>query len=275
MRTMLINHEDQIRALLDEVAAGTRSAQDAFLALKQQDPLGQDHYENLGFARIDHSRRQRNGFAEVIFCEGKTPEQVGKISASLLRNDAGLLATRADRKHYEAILAVAPDAVYHEAGRIIQVLSTPRPSPSGLVAVVSAGTADQAVAEEAALTAESLGAEVSRFWDVGVAGLHRLLDCLPDIRRADVVIAVAGMEGAIVSVLGGLVDTPVLAVPSGIGYGANFQGLTTLLAMLNSCASGVAVLNIGNGFGAGYLAATICRQIDKARQSCRKEADHG
>ncbi len=262
---MISADESKTKALLSAVAAGAISIDDAYESLLQIDPLNGEQYEDLGFAKVDLSRRKRNGFAEVIFCEGKTPEQVGKIAASLLSKSPNLLATRADAAHYAALLAVADDAVYHERGRVIQVCREINP-PTGRVAVVSAGTADQPVAEEAAVVAETLGTAVSRFSDVGVAGLHRLLSCLPEIRQADVIIVVAGMEGALVSVLGGLVDRPVLAVPSGIGYGANFHGVTTLLAMLNSCASGVAVLNIGNGFGAGYMAATICRQIDRARK---------
>jgi NCAIR mutase (PurE)-related protein len=271
---LLKPNESAIRQLLADVARGATTPDDAFLALQQQDPLSQDHYEDLGFARIDHSRRQRNGFAEVIFCEGKTPEQVRRIAASLLAQGNSLLATRADGSHFSAILEIAPDAVFHERGRVVQVLRGTE-QRTGLTAVVSAGTADQPVAEEAALTAETLGTNVVRFSDVGVAGLHRLLDCITEIRQADVIIVVAGMEGALVSILGGLVDKPVLAVPSGIGYGANFQGLTTLLAMLNSCASGVAVLNIGNGFGAGFMAATICRQLELARIKGREEAKNG
>ena len=191
---------------------------------------------------------------------------------SILQRGANLLATRADEKHYQAVLAVAPDAVYHDRARVVTVRRQSKPL-SGLVAVVSAGTADQPVAEEAAVTAETLGCTVQMFADVGVAGIHRLLDCIDQIRQADIIIVIAGMEGALVSVLGGLVDRPVLAVPSGIGYGANFQGIATLLAMLNSCASGVSVLNIGNGFGAGYLAATFCQQIDR-RILASSLADH-
>lgn len=230
-----------------------------------------DQYEDLGFAKVDHSRKSRNGFAEVVFCEGKTPEQVAQITASILNHQDNLLATRADLEHFEAIQAIAPDAVYTARARVITVRRFPL-RIIGHVAVVSAGTADQPVAEEAALTAEALGTHVSRFSDVGVAGLHRLLAVIDDIRQADVIIAVAGMEGALVSVLGGLVDKPVLAVPSGVGYGANFGGVTTLLAMINTCASGVAVHNIGNGFGAGYMAATICRQIDqRVREAMEKQ----
>lgn len=229
-----------------------------------------DHFEDLGFAKIDHSRKARNGFAEVVFCEGKTPEQTAQIALSILNHQDNLLATRADLEHFEAILEAVPDAEYHPRARVVTVRRFPV-ERIGHVAVVSAGTADQPVAEEAALTAESLGCHVKRYSDVGVAGLHRLMAVIEDIRQADVIIAVAGMEGALVSVLGGLVDRPVLAVPSGIGYGANFGGVTTLLAMINSCASGVAVHNIGNGFGAGYMAATICQQIDRAVKADREK----
>lgn len=271
---MIDQDDSSLKKILSEVAAGTISPEQALTDIQKLDPLGQDYYEDLGFARIDHSRRQRNGFAEVIFCEGKTPNQVCKIAMSLLDKENDLLATRADSSHYQALLEVAPDAVFCEQGRVIQVLRQQQ-QKYGQVAVVSAGTADQAVAEEAALTAETLGTNVVRFYDVGVAGLHRLLGCISEIRQSDVIIVVAGMEGALVSVLGGLVDKPVLAVPSGVGYGANFQGLTTLLAMLNSCASGVAVMNIGNGFGAGYFAATICRQLKQASISAREDAVNG
>jgi NCAIR mutase (PurE)-related protein len=232
-----------------------------------------ESFEDLGFAKVDHSRKLRNGFAEVVFCEGKTPEQCASIAASILNHQDNLLATRADPAHFAAIAAIAPDAVYAERARVIRVRRFPV-RVLGRVAVVSAGTADLPVAEEAALTAETLGCEVQLFSDVGVAGLHRLLAAIDDIRQADVIIAVAGMEGALVSVLGGLVDRPVLAVPSGIGYGANFGGVTTLLAMINSCASGVAVHNIGNGFGAGFMAATICQQIDRrVRQAQNRETE--
>lgn len=271
---MLDQDDSNLKKILADVAVGNISPEQALVDIQKIDPLGQDYYEDLGFARIDHSRRQRNGFAEVIFCEGKTPDQVRRIAQSLLDKENSLLATRADSSHYQAILEIAPDAVFSEQGRVIRVLRQPQ-FKSGLVAVVSAGTADQAVAEEAALTAETLGTKVVRFYDVGVAGVHRLLSCIGEIRQADVIIVVAGMEGALVSVLGGLVDKPVLAVPSGIGYGANFQGLTTLLAMLNSCASGVAVMNIGNGFGAGYFAATICRQLELALIKGREDATNG
>ncbi len=247
--------EEALRRIVDDLAAGRVSADDAFAALKTLSD------EDLGFARVDHGRAARNGFPEVIFSEGKKPEHIAAIAKALLARGANLLATRADAAAYEAVRSVAPDAVYHADARCITVQRHAPPYGRGRVAVVSAGTADHPVAEEAAVTAEALGNRVDRHYDVGVAGIHRLLSRLADIRAADAVIVVAGMEGALASVVGGLVDKPVFAVPSGVGYGANFEGLATLLAMLNSCASGVSVLNIGNGFGAGYIAATVCRQL--------------
>lgn len=263
---MLIpTNEEQLKDIIGRIRDGSLSPDDAFASLRALDPLHADTCEDLGFARVDHSRAARNGFAEVIFCEGKTPDQCARIADSLTRSGAALLATRANADHFTAIRTIVPRAVFHETARIITATGPVPPQPAGLVAVVSAGTADQPVAEEAAVTAETLGCKVERYADVGVAGVHRLLAVIDHIRQADVIIAVAGMEGALVSVLGGLVDKPVFAVPSGIGYGANFGGIATLLAMLNSCASGVAVLNIANGFGAGYLAATIGRQLEIAR----------
>jgi NCAIR mutase (PurE)-related protein len=266
---MLMPRSDaELKTIIEKLQDGTLSADDAFSQLRQMNPLQSDTYEDLGFARVDHSRAERNGFAEVIFCEGKTFEQCARIAESLVSRGSALLATRAGADHFAAIRDRIPHAVFHETARIITATGKFPTKPAGITAVVSAGTADLPIAEEAAITAETLGCTVRRFQDVGVAGLHRLLSCIDEIRSADVIIAVAGMEGALASVLGGLVDKPVFAVPSGIGYGANYGGLATLLAMLNCCASGVAVLNIGNGFGAGYLAATIGRQIEKARGTC-------
>ncbi|NLC85205.1 MAG: nickel pincer cofactor biosynthesis protein LarB [Ruminococcaceae bacterium] len=262
--------DEKLKNIISCIRDGSLSPDDAFTQLRSLEPssaldqLQAEVCEDLGFARVDHSRAARNGFAEVIFCEGKTPEQCALIAASLMRRSSALLATRANPEHYLAIKETVPNAVFHETARIITAADK-APLPAGKVAVVSAGTADHPVAEEAAVTAETLGCQVNRFSDVGVAGIHRLLSVIDQIRAADVIIAVAGMEGALVSVLGGLVDKPVFAVPSGIGYGANYGGITTLLAMLNSCASGVSVLNIGNGFGAGFMAATIGRQLELAR----------
>lgn len=262
---LMPKNDDELKSIIEQIKDGSLSADDAFAQLRQMNPLQCDTYEDLGFARVDHSRAERNGFAEVVFCEGKTPDQCARIAESLIKRGSALLATRANADHFDAIRGRVPHAVFHETARVITATGKLPVKPAGVTAVVSAGTADQPVAEEAAVTAETLGCKVLRFQDVGVAGLHRLLSCIDEIRKADVIIAVAGMEGALSSVLGGLVDKPVFAVPSGVGYGANYGGLTTLLAMLNCCASGVAVLNIGNGFGAGYLAATIGRQIEKAR----------
>ncbi|MDR1157263.1 MAG: nickel pincer cofactor biosynthesis protein LarB [Oscillospiraceae bacterium] len=214
-------------------------------------------YEDLDFAKLDHQRALRQGFPEVVFCPGKTPAQIETICARLLAaGGPGLLATRADEAAAAAVARAAPDAVYHEAARLVTVVRTPRTRP-GRVGVVSAGTADVPVAEEAALVAEVLGFQTDRIYDVGVAGLHRLLVHLDRLYAADVLIVVAGMEGALASVVGGLVPGPVVAVPTGVGYGASFGGVTALLAMLNSCAAGLAVVNIDNGFGAAWLAARI------------------
>jgi NCAIR mutase (PurE)-related protein len=217
-------------------------------------------FEDLGFARLDHHRALRRGFPEVVFGSGKTPEQIATIVERIASRGQNALVTRASGEAAAAVMARVPSAVYHETARALTARAAEPEPLSGRVAVVCAGTSDIPVAEEAALTAEFHGAGVERIYDVGVAGLHRLLDRTQSIRQADVVIVVAGMEGALPSVVGGLVEAPVIAVPTSVGYGAAFQGLAALLAMLNSCASGVAVVNIDNGFGAGYLAATILRR---------------
>ena len=255
-------NDQELREIIDSLKNGNTTADEAFTALKRADheALG---FEDLGFAKVDHAREKRNGFPEVIFCEGKTAGHITKISESLLSGGNSLLATRANREAFEAILGIAPDAQYHELARIVTVARRTGRFATGSISVVSAGTADMPVSEEAAVTAEFFGLTVRRFYDVGVAGLHRLLHYIDDIRASDVIICVAGMEGALSSVVGGLVDKPVFAVPSGIGYGAGAGGVATLLAMLNCCSSGVSVMNIGNGFGAAYMAATICRLIYK------------
>ena len=241
-----------IQALLNDVKNGALSVADAAEKLKTLP------YENLGFARVDHHRQLRQGFPEVIFCQGKTPEQAAAIAESIAGSEGGVLASRADQTHFDAIRKRLPDAVYHDAARIVTVERRPLPR-RGRVAVCTAGTADIPVAEEAAVTAEMFGCRVDRIFDVGVAGIHRLFDRLPLIRRANVVVTVAGMEGALAGVVGGLVDRPVIAVPTSVGYGSNFGGLSALLTMLNSCSAGIGVVNIDNGFGAGYLAAQINR----------------
>jgi len=214
-------------------------------------------FDDLGFARVDTHRSLRNGFAEVVFCPGKLTEQVVEIMQRLAKGGGPVLATRASADVYEAVHAALPEAVYHRAARAIVYNPNPAPPRAGTIVVVSAGTADEPVAEEAAVTAEVMGNRVERLYDVGVAGLHRLLAEVERIQRAQVLIVVAGMEGALPSVVGGLVRRPVIAVPTSVGYGASFGGIAALLGMLNSCAAGVTVVNIDNGFGAGYAASMI------------------
>lgn len=246
-------YEANVRSLLEEVRAG-RLAVDAAVERLRFLP-----YEELGFAKIDHHRVIRKGFPEVVFCLGKTPAQVQSICQRLAADNPIVLATRADEKKYQAVREVLPQAKYYPEARIILVGEEPTPSYPGRIAVLTAGTADVPVAEEAAVTAWAMGHRVDRIYDVGVAGLHRLLSRREELRGANVLIVVAGMEGALASVVGGLVDKPIIAVPTSIGYGAHLDGLAPLLTMLNSCASGVAVVNIDNGFGAGYMAAIINR----------------
>jgi NCAIR mutase (PurE)-related protein len=248
-----MNHES-LRELLKAVREGAVTPEEAAERLRHMP------FEDLGFAKVDHHRAIRCGFPEVIFCQGKTREQVVAIVGRMAERGGRVLATRAGPEVYEAVRAAHPAAVYHPAARAI-VLEAGQPCPplDGLVAVVSAGTSDQPVAEEARITAQVMGCRTEPFYDVGVAGIHRLLAHSQALSRADVIIVVAGMEGALASVVGGLVDVPVIGVPTSVGYGASFQGLAPLLTMLNSCAAGVGVVNIDNGFGAGYLAAMIIR----------------
>lgn len=245
-----------VNQLLNGVKNGTISIEAAEAELKQLP------YEDLGFAKLDHHRSLRSSFPEVIFCQGKTCEQVAAIFERFVKKDAKVLATRASKEQYETVKEKFPDAVYLEVPRLI-TYALDDVQKIGKVAVCTAGTSDIPVAEEAACVAEFFGADVERFYDVGVAGIHRLLAAAPKIREANAVVAIAGMEGALASVIGGLVDKPVIAVPTSVGYGANFGGLSALLTMLNSCAEGISVVNIDNGFGAGYLAAQINRLIVK------------
>lgn len=244
----------RLRQLLNDVKSGSIAIDDAINELKKLP------FEDMGFAQLDTHRELRNGHPEVIYCAGKTVEQVAAIVEKMLQLKCqNILATRASVDVYKALQAIAPNVEYNEIARIAVINRQPIPKPDTFIAVVTGGTSDMPVAEEAAITAEVMGNSVHRIYDVGVAGLHRLLGHLDEIMQANVVIAVAGMEGALASVVGGLVDKPVIAVPTSIGYGANFHGLAALLSMLNSCASGVAVVNIDNGFGAGYLASMINR----------------
>lgn len=215
-------------------------------------------YTDLGFAKLDNNRAERQGFPEVIYCAGKTPEQCAEIMYVLSLNNANVLATRADKNVYEAIKAKVQDVRYHEEACVVVLERKPLPKDSErVITIVTAGTSDIPVAAEAAVTAEIMGNKVNCVYDVGVAGIHRLFAQLEVIRAANVLIVVAGMEGALASVVGGLVNKPVVAVPTSVGYGANFGGLSALLGMLNSCSAGVAVVNIDNGFGAGRLASII------------------
>jgi len=214
-------------------------------------------YKELGFAKIDNHREIRVGYPEVIYCEGKTVEQVKSIVQFMLTKDNNILGTRANEKMYEAVKSICPEAKYNPLGRTITIQKREENLTDSYIAIVSAGTSDMPVVEEAAETALILGNRVEKVMDVGVAGIHRLFDKIGIIRGAKVVIVVAGMEGALASVIGGLVDKPIIAVPTSVGYGANFGGLSALLSMLNSCASGVSVVNIDNGFGAAYNASII------------------
>jgi NCAIR mutase (PurE)-related protein len=217
-------------------------------------------YTDLGFARVDHHREVRTGFPEVVFGQGKTPEQVGEIAVELLAHGDRLLVTRATPEMQVAVARVAADAVFEPISRTISVDRRVDVELTGRVSVVSAGTADMPVAMEAVVTARMMDRNVESHFDVGVAGLHRLLDQLETLRQADAIVAVAGMDGVLPSVLAGLVSTPIIAVPTSVGYGASFEGVGPLLTMLNACAPGVAVVNIDNGFGAGYMAAEIAKK---------------
>lgn len=214
-------------------------------------------YEDLDYAKIDHHRPLRTGFPEVVFGRGKSPEQVSRIVVSLAGRGNPVLVTKTGRLAHTAVVEQLPQAIFNELAQTIVVPSARTVPLQGGVLVLTAGTADLPVAEEAAVTAELMGSSISRINDVGVAGLHRLLDVLPEVQKAKVIVVVAGMEAAVTSVIAGLVSAPVVAVPTSVGYGASFEGMAALLGMVNSCAPGVAVVNIDNGFGAGYLAAQI------------------
>lgn len=259
--------QHEVRALLERVARGDESVDGAVAALRSLP------YEDLGFATLDHHRALRWGFPEVIFCAGKTPEQVAAIAARLAERGPRVLGTRASREQFEAASVHLPDLRYHELARCLWLdRDADAPRHEGVV-VVAAGTSDLPVLEEAVVTLTLMGHAPHRITDVGVAGLHRLLPHIPTIQQANVVIVAAGMEGALSSVVGGLTDAPVIAVPTSVGYGASFGGLAALLAMLNSCASGVAVVNIDNGYGAGHMAALINQRIVQKQSVQKQSAD--
>jgi len=246
--------EDQIRKILEDCKAGRLSMDDAMHRLRSLP------FEDLGFANVDHHRSLRQGFAEVIFGLGKTVDQVAKIVESMYKNDHNILVTRTTSAHFERVKQIAPEAEFHEGAHAIVIARNATVHGKGTVMVVSAGTSDMSVAEEAVVTLRVMGNEVDSLYDVGVAGLHRLLDRRERLNTARVVIVVAGMEGALPSVVGGLVRVPVIAVPTSIGYGASFGGVAALLGMLNSCSSNVTVVNIDNGYGAAVVASLINRQ---------------
>jgi len=244
-------NETKLRQLLADVRDRHLSIETAGRRLKSL------AIHDLNFAKVDGHRSLRKGFPEVIYCEGKTPTQIVKIADKILQHNDNLLATRCAPEAVRALRRAFPKARHHTAARIVTVVKKPLPKRPGVIAVLCAGTTDIPVAEEAAVTADIMGNTVKRFYDIGVAGLHRLLAVNEELLAANVLIVVAGMEGALPSVVGGLVDKPVIAVPTSVGYGASFGGIAALLAMLNSCASGVTVVNINNGFGAGYAASLI------------------
>jgi pyridinium-3,5-biscarboxylic acid mononucleotide synthase len=243
-----------VRTLLEDVQAQRLTPEQAHGRLLQF--LRQAPFEDIGFARVDHHRTLRQGFPEVVFGPGKTPDQIAAIAQRIVAAGHSLLITRTDARAFDTVRQKVPDAVFHELARAITRPGN-APRGKGTIVIAAAGTADLPVAEEAAVTAEIMGNTVDRMYDVGVAGLHRLLAEHHRLIGARVVIVVAGMEGALPSVVGGLVDVPVVAVPTSVGYGASFGGLTALLAMLNSCATGVSVVNIDNGFGAAAIASSI------------------
>ena len=245
--------EEQIRKVLEEFKAGTISFADALRSLRTLP------FEDLGFANIDHHRTIRQGFPEVVFGMGKTVDQLGKIVESMYKHNHNILVTRTTPAHFERVKQIAPQAEFHHNARAIVIKRTDEVLGKGTVMVVSAGTSDMAVAEEAVVTLKVMGNEVDSLYDVGVAGLHRLLDRRERLLKARVIIVVAGMEGALPSVVGGLVSVPVIAVPTSVGYGASFNGVAALLGMLNSCASNVTVVNIDNGYGAAVVASLINR----------------
>jgi NCAIR mutase (PurE)-related protein len=240
-----------LRDLLKEVRAGTRTIESAM------DRLRDLPFENLGYARVDHHRALRTGFPEVVFCEGKRVEQIVEILEKLEQRHSPVLATRASREVYEAVVTRLPTASYFDDARIIQLGVNGTGPTETTVLVICAGTADVPIAEEAAVTAQALGSRIEKLYDVGVAGVHRLLAERDRLNAANVIVVVAGMDGVLPTIVGGLVASPVIAVPTSVGYGTGLGGVSALMTMLNACAPGIAVVNIDNGFGAGYLAHLI------------------
>ncbi|GAB6099967.1 nickel pincer cofactor biosynthesis protein LarB [Halanaerocella petrolearia] len=249
----------EIKQLLKEVQSGNVEVDQAMDQLKDLP------FSDLGYAKVDHHRSLRNGYPEVIYCEGKSIEEIKGIVTNMLERGNNILATRAEEEVYHALQNLTDGIEYHERSNIIVIQQEEVGETESEILVVTGGTSDIPVAQEAAITADMLGNTVKTLYDVGVAGIHRLLGNQDKLKEANIIIVVAGMEGALASVVSGLVDKPVIAVPTSVGYGAHFDGVASLLSMLNSCASGLGVVNIDNGFGAGYLASTINRQIEQAR----------
>lgn len=243
--------KSQLKDVLNKVHLGKLSPEEAFLALKDYP------YQNLGFAKIDHHRELRKGFPEIIFGMGKTEEQIVKISREIIKKGGNLLITKVETKVFDNLKKKMPKAHYNSLAKIVYLKQQKPVSGKGKIAIITAGTSDIPVAEEAVVTCDILGNETEKIYDVGVAGIHRLFGEMERIKKARVIIAVAGMEGALPSVVAGIVSVPIIAVPTSIGYGASLKGVAALLAMLNSCPGGVGVVNIDNGFGAGYLASLI------------------
>ncbi len=244
-------NDDSLKKLLDAVSKGRLNVNDALTQLKNFE------YKDLGFAKIDNHRSIRTGYPEVIFCQGKTPSQVADIFSYMNNQEINILGTRATKDHFNAVKEKCPEAEFQELPATITIRKQQEDTSEHHIGILAAGTSDLPVAEEAAVTAEIFGNSVKKYYDVGVAGIHRFYNNIKEVREARVLIVVAGMEGALPSIVGGMVDKPVIAVPTSVGYGASFNGLAALLGMLTSCASGVSVVNIDNGFGAGYLASMI------------------
>ncbi len=251
--------KEDIEDILENVKEGNLEVEQAL------DNLRDLPFEDLGYAKVDHHRDLRNGYPEVIYCEDKTTDEIKGIVEKMMERNKNILATRADEDVYEVLQELTADLEYHERARIVVIQKEKVEMSESKVLIMTGGTSDLAVAEEAAITAEVMGNRVERAYDVGVAGIQRLLAQRDKMKEANVIITVAGMEGALASVVSGLTDKPIIAVPTSVGYGANFDGLAALLAMLNSCASGLGVVNIDNGFGAAYLADSIVNQIEQAR----------
>ena len=255
LKKKIVMNVKEVEKLLKDVKKGETSIEEALEVLKNFP------YTDLGFARIDHHREMRTGYPEIIYCAGKTVEQVREIFRVMSEKENNVIGTRANQEMYDAVRSISKDAVYHPVARIISLQKKKPLVPESKIAIITAGTSDMPVAEESAVTAELLGNNVLRIYDAGVAGIHRLVDKLPEIRKCRVIVVIAGMEGALASVVGGLVDKPVIAVPTSVGYGANFGGISALLAMLTSCSTGVTVVNIDNGFGAGFAASMINKMV--------------